>query len=280
MESEQEQLAKLIGGNGEGEVIDSASMIADSLRSKIGSPDANSMNKVMDEITSAGDIAVKGQGSSMPTVGLPNGASTEAVLLDLLDLRTGLIAAFEGCKINTKTSQRISTAISIGERLISGVGGSIEEFVPLQHVSGLKPPDFFKNAKKVIETTKSCYSLGEVSDCKISDDGTKIDVRFYGKEVDTYFLVTGSVMAEEWTGSEALDYVYTPGVGKLSVKVFEDGRWIDKSDSGRYDVSWDLMESSKEIDLSEEKVVVEEGITATATNNLAEEDIDIGDEIT
>ena len=281
MSTEQERLAQLVGG--EEEILDGASLLADGLRQSIGNPNAKIMNQVSDEIKASGDVVVTARSGVPQVAELKNGQSVEKVLIELLTLRDSLIAAFEGCKINTKISDRISTAIRISERLITSVGGSIDEFVPLKHVSGLKAPDFHKNAKKVIQTTIQCYTLGEISDSKISDDGSRIDIILTGKEEDTYFRVEGSITAEEWTGSEAIDYIYTPGEGKLSVKVFEDGRWIDKSDTNKYDIVYSLTESDNEsifLESSEEdneNISKEKVIPEKSQNNISD---DIGDPIT
>jgi adenylosuccinate synthase len=54
--------------------------------------------------------------------------------------------------------------------------------------------------------------------------------------------VYGLVTSSSWNGNEAIDFIYTPGQGKMSVKVFEKGKWIDKSETGNYEIKWELEE--------------------------------------
>ena len=292
MKSEQERLAELVGGGRDLEPVDSSSLLEEGLRLKIGHPQASKILQVTDEIRAAGDFAARGSRSSAPQID-SMGGNAEAVMMDMFSLREDLIAAFEGCKINTKTSTRISNAIRISERMISKIGGTVDEFVPLQHVSGLRPPDFLKNAKKVVETTMQCYSLGDISNATISEDGRTINITLNGSEGDTYFKVEGTIVADEWTGSEAIDYIYTPGEGKLSVKVFEDGRWMDKSKGDRYNIVWDLVESRGEpvqepvpepvkepVVAVTKKVTQEKVIPKQSSNKIKDDEEDIGDSIT
>tara|TARA_R110000824_G_scaffold12226_7_gene53581 strand:- start:12984 stop:13835 length:852 start_codon:yes stop_codon:yes gene_type:complete len=278
--SEQQQLASLVGGDIDDKHVDHASMLESGLRKTLGGPSQAKIHEVVGEIEARGDYVTSN--SSMPNIPALKEGSIEPLLLGLSNLRANLIAAFEGCKINTKTSEKISTAIREAESMINTVGGAVELFQPLQHVSGLKAPDFKKNANKVIETTKQCYSLGSISKTSISEDGTQIDILLDGQDGDIAFQVIGKITAEEWSGSEAIDYVYTPGEGKLSVKIFEDGRWQDRSASGRYRVLWDLIETdvNAEVEVADEKIekIAEsgKGETSSASNNVDE---DIGDPI-
>jgi hypothetical protein len=102
----------------------------------------------------------------------------------------------------------------------------------------------------VIETTLSCYKIGKIEEQYVSDDGSTIEIVFSGKSRDIEYKAFGKVTAKSWEGSEAIDYIYTPGKGKLSVKAFEGGKWVDKSN--HYDVKWTLEEKDTSLEEYEE----------------------------
>jgi len=124
------------------------------------------------------------------------------------------------------------------ETCLKNFGEDITPFDPLSHLSGLKKPDLTIGAKAVIENTKNFYN-GQV-ECKIEDNGSKIIVVFCGTKKEISYIARGTITANFWSGNEAIDYVYSPGAGKMSVKAFEDKKWIDKSD--KFDISWELKE--------------------------------------
>jgi hypothetical protein len=252
MTTELEQLARLVG-NPDLEPIDSASMIEDSLRAALGgaiSPDR--VREMEEEIRNSGNAVETPQLKKMasgriktnqaePSVQI--NASMEKVLLSLYDTRDGLVEAFETCNINSRTATILAGQINKLASCIRYMGGDIEEFEPLNHVSGLMAPNFYKNAQKVVETTIQCYSLGEVQDAKVLENGRKISIIFTGATDDVSYKAEGTITSDEWTGNEAIDYIYTPNEGKMSVKAFENGRWVDRSSSKKYKVVWNLEET-------------------------------------
>jgi hypothetical protein len=123
------------------------------------------------------------------------------------------------------------------------MGGEVEEFEPLNHVSGLVAPNFYKNAQKVIETTIQCYSLGDVEDAKVLQNGRMIQIVFTGSSGNVNYKASGTIESDEWTGNEAIDYIYTPGEGKMSVKAFENGKWVTRNDPKKYKAIWELEET-------------------------------------
>lgn len=264
--NEQDRLARLVRAE-EMEPMNTASMIEDFLKEKLGNPTTESINEAKRNIEASGDV-VEQSGNRMSKIAsaspksMRREGSTEKVLLSLYDLRDELIGAFETSSLNTKVAERLTSSIRRSETCIRDIGGDVEEFVPLNHVSGLQAPNFIKNAEKVIETTLQCYTLGKIEEAKIKEDGKAINIIFSGRNNGVVYSAIGTVRAEEWMGNEAIDYIYTPNEGKMSVKAYENGRWIDKSSSGKYQVYWELEE--KPINSKNEKTQKHEGQTVVA----------------
>lgn len=164
---------------------------------------------------------------------------TENVLMDLYEVRDSLIESFSGNSINSRESTRAVSNINRIGACIRRMGGDVEEFVPLNHISGLNSPDSKMNMQRVIETTQSCYVLGKIANPIIKSNS--IELTFAGKNGNVRYSARGVITAKDgWSGNEAIDYIYTPGEGRMSVKAFEKGTWTDKS--GNFDVAWDLEE--------------------------------------
>jgi len=202
--------------------------------------------------------------------------NTEEFLSELYDIRDNLIDMFSQTELGSCLSKNMTAQINRVGNCIRKLGGDVEaKFDPLQHVSGLKVPDLHKNAERVIETTKQCYLLGKVVDSEISGAG-KIVITFEGVNKDIRYSAKGTVGVKtgEWNGNEAIDYVHTPGEGKMSVKVYSSGKWEDKSD--HYDVLWELVEedASKKVvargDEIGKKAVAKEEVEEKLENNLGE----------
>lgn len=264
MSTELEQLARLVG-NPDLEPIDTASMLEDSLRLTFGGVSPDKVREMEDEIRNSGNAVetpqlkkttasrIKTNQAEAPTIT----ASMEKVLLAIYETREELVSAFETCNINSRTASMLAGPINKLSSCIRYMGGEVEEFEPLNHVSGLMAPNFFKNAQKVIETTIQCYSLGEVQDAKVLENGKKISIVFTGATDDVTYKAEGTITSDEWTGNEAIDYIYTPNEGKMSVKAFENGRWVDRSSSKKYKVIWNLEET----DVIPEPPVTKKGST-------------------
>lgn len=287
--SEQEQLARLVGSNGSDDLMDAGSLLEQSLRSAIGNVSVERINQVRDEISAHGDVeeGVRHPQRVASKINTANEKdfSTEKLLIDLYELKDELVSAFEMTGANTKASRRIEACIKKAEKSIVSIGGDVEKFIPLNHLSGLSVPNFFKNAEKVIETTMQCYQLGKIETAKIKEDGKSIQIIFSGVEGDTEYKVDGLVTADEWTGNEAIDYIYTPGEGNMTVKAFENGKWVVKSlkNSNKYKVLWNLEEkpigttnkkASNQSELKEKKEV-----EINSQNNMTNENEEIGEPI-
>jgi len=210
--------------------------------------------------------------------------STEKVLTQLFDVYDELVGLFGVVNRDSVVAQNVSGNINKVGQCIRTMGGEINVFSPLDHISGLQAPDLTKNAKQVVENTKQCYTLGSISEEIIENNGQAISLVFSGKEKNIYYKAKGQIIAHRgWSGSEALDYVYTPQSGKLSVKAFEGNRWADKSDN--FEIYWELDEyendpslenvekktvATKEVELENKKdnsVNVQGGETAEGGSN-------------
>ena len=179
----------------------------------------------------------------------PSSANTEQLLVDAYTVRDDLISSFSEVKLGSALADNMKNAINKIGSMIVNMGGESENFDPLSHVSGLDAPNLNKYASRVIENTIDAYSLGQISDAKIDDTGKSIIITFAGRVDDMLpYKAVGTIStAGSWLGTEAIDYVYTPGAGKMSVKVANnEGVWEDKSD--QYSVSWELFEGEEEKD--------------------------------
>ena len=266
--SEQERLADLIGGPVEGfdQTKDGADMIWEDLKGKI-KVDEHKIQEIQNEIENSGqEISRKeswkqASSSEDSITGYPKKSrrrvefgediSVEDFMLDLYDVHEGLIHIFESLDFNSPLANKTIENINKLGSSIRLIGGVVEDFEPIDHISGLSNPDSFENIEKVINTTKKCYKIGNIESISgmESDNKYGIQVVFsgYDKGSSISYKVVGEVLSDCWEGNEAIDYVYTPEGGKLSVKSYEKNRWIDKSfKDDSYIISWDLEERMKD----------------------------------
>lgn len=190
--------------------------------------------------------------------------NTEKLLLDLFDIRDTLIESYSKIGIGSTSQPIVDTINKIGS-CIKTLGGEAPNFDPFAHISGLQNPILKKNASRVIENTKEAYSIGKIEDANISEDGKTLMITFSGQQDNINYKAIGTIIASKsWIGNEAIDYIYSPSEGRMSVKAFnDDGKWIDKSDS--YKISWELFE--KEADLNVMPVEVERKEAGKAEDN-------------
>lgn len=210
--------------------------------------------------------------------------STEEVLTELYETRDSLV---DMVKQESDFSSPLVDNINKIGNCIKKLGGAVEDFDPFLHVTGLQIPNMVKNAHRVIENTKESYTLGRIGESKVNDDGKIITIVFSGIKNNIAYKATGTVVAPKiWVGNEAIEYIYSQGSGKLSVKSLnEDGKWIDKS--GNYNISWELSEgqmntaektTEKAIEKNaENKEENKEEIKVDAKNNIPKDDM--GDNI-
>lgn len=171
----------------------------------------------------------------------------EKLLLNLYEARDGLLELFSNINHNSPTGRVLTSQINKVGDCISQIGGQVEPFNPLDHISGLETPNQVINAQKVISQTKQYYKLGAIKDTSVSPDGKIIKITFEGKDGNINYKADGEITAKGlWTGNEAIDYVYAPESGKMSVKALnENGCWSDKYND--YDVYWELTENDESI---------------------------------
>lgn len=170
---------------------------------------------------------------------------TESLLLDLYEVRDGLIEVFENLDHDSSLCKFVTANINMVGGCIMKLGGQVENFVPLMHISGLTKPSLSKTAERVVETTKQCYSLGSVGDDNILNDGKTIELTFSGQTPTIQYKAVAKLTASKgWVGNEAIDYIYSGGSGNLTVKSFEKGKWVDKSADTDYHIYWELFEEN------------------------------------
>lgn len=237
-QTELENFSSLVE-NKDIEPLDTADMLASNLKNGLGSPYSVSAE------------SPDQSPSQRPVV--PEGRSTEELLGGLYDTLDSAIEAFETVDQTTqegeKTAEMVTELIHKLQSCIQYIGGPVEPFNPLDHVSGLLIPDLAKNAEKVAQNTQQFYKRGLVKAQVGKQDGTRINVVFSGRINDITYSAVGTIDSVEWDGNEAIDYVYTKEGGKMSVKRLSGGRWADISDM--YDIRWELMEQPTE-DFEEE----------------------------
>ncbi|TRZ83333.1 hypothetical protein D4R86_00785 [bacterium] len=209
--------------------------------------------------------------------GLPSTTDTEKLLLDLFEVRDGLIQSFESVGLNTTTASNLSVQINKLGSCIRHIGGEVVDFAPLEHISGLQMPDLIKSAQRVVDTTKQCYTLGKITKADVEEDGKIISINFEGKDGDIAYVARGTITANSsWKGNEAIDYIYTRGEGRMSVKAFENNRWVNRHND--YNVYWELDEVDTTV--PKEKVENKKEISVQAQNKvdsrkeIDEQDID------
>jgi hypothetical protein len=285
--TEQEKLANLMEDQ-DAEPIDTGDILAAGLKASLGGPSPQQVAAMSQEIETNGDVPV----SPIKKIGQTNQeqqiqtrtASSEKLLLAMYEIRDNLVDAFPSCKLNSGLSITLSNEINRLGSCIIHLGGQAEAFDPLSHASGLEIPDMLKNAEEVIERTIQCYKLGNIKEAKVADEGKEINIVFEGKDGDTEYIAAGRVIAKSWTGNEAIDYIYTPSSGKMSVKAFEGGKWVNKSavDEDNYKISWELNEMSSDPKSAETSSTKEEVASIPQNNqieNNVDEDEDIGSPI-
>lgn len=267
--TEQESLARLVGKKSEVEEIDSADLLTQGLLKGMGGANPAFLNQVKREIESSGDAVdhapvsrfVK-QGEVSQEKASPK--KDEKLINVLTVIHQGLIDVFERAGFNSGFENQLTPLIDATGACISYLGGSVEKFEPLKHLSGLEAPNMSENALKVIETTKRCYKLGKVVDSKLSDsDSNSILIIFSGEKNGVKYLAYGKISAKSWDGSEAIDYIYTSGAGQMSVKSYKNGKWVDVSSDSNYNIYWELEEvnedeESDQVEGENEEVEVEE----------------------
>jgi len=154
--TEQEKLLELIDGDPR-EMIDTGDMIISSLKDSLGDVSPEKIAEYSDEVE--GQDGICKQTVSKKTSSTKKTVYKEKHLLKLYDIHDDMIDIFKACELNTDLSNNIINQINALSECITDIGGSIEHFEPLKHVSGLENPDMIKNVEEVIKRTIQCYNL-------------------------------------------------------------------------------------------------------------------------
>lgn len=286
--TEQESLASLVGGSEDREPIDSGSMIFESLKQQMGPASDRFVAQVEKEESfnpTSLPVAYSNPVSQLSKTGSAKTStpkakekpvkdvSTEKVLGSLYAVYDGLIDTFEKVGLESSAQESIITTINEVIACIRYIGGTVEDFDPYNHVSGLDMPDFYKNAQKVIDTTTQCYKKGTILEPNITDDGKTINIAFSGETSTDVYVAYGKITCNQWSGTEAIDYIYSTSGGKMSVKIFEGGKWTDCTVKGNYKIKYELEEISKneiikEENKNKEKDVIKKDVVEKVEKNI------------
>lgn len=243
-----------------------ADLMTNALKGKLGAIDPNKLEEVRREIAASAATSKEGRyideylGRTKPAspseevkpkkLSLGD-ISAEDILVDLYSIYDGMVDIFQRIGLNHEVSNLFTEQIDMISGVIRKLGGTVEDFVPEDHVSGLELPPTYENALKVVERTINCYKIGEVTDHSIEDDGETIRITFSGgvqlpSGDNVKYVAAGVVRASKrgWTGAEAIDYIYRPGRGKMLVRAIENGKWVTKSDN--FEIRWELEEFTGE----------------------------------
>lgn len=269
MRSEQEMLASLISSGEEKEVLNTGDLMFSTLKSKMGPPNAKFLDEVTQESSYEMYKDVKGGINSNVVTGeaiqsfsannnnnkksvtakkntpAPNNVSSEKLLKHLYSIYDNLILTFEKTGMEFSCHEQIISSINHTVHSLRHLGVEMESFDPYNHVSGLDVPDFCKNVNKVIEQTVQCYKKGKIFETSVSEDYKTINITFSGETSDRIYVACGRITCDNWKGVEAIDYIYGDDGGKMSVKVFENGKWVDYTSKGNYDIVYELEEADK-----------------------------------
>jgi hypothetical protein len=253
--SEQERLSQLVNDEdfNPDDPLGSQSLLFSGLESKIGKPSLEKIKEIEEDIKSE-NVEVpydflngENQIANSSKISVDKSkfkGKTEDFLIKLFEVYDDLVVIFEKLGINNEISEYIILQINKISALIEALGGEIDPFVPVDHISGLDSPNLMKNAERVIETTLQCYKFGNIDSAHIENNGKTINIVFSGEQGVTKYVANGTIDSNSWVGNEAIDYVYTPGSGKMSVKAFENNKWINKyKDIENYKIVWELEES-------------------------------------
>ena len=173
----------------------------------------------------------------------------EQAIMELDSLKDELIVEFHKNKEDKKIFKIIEETIHKVEKVIQKLGGEIEVFNPLAHMSGLEdsPEDngvskeelLLTNAKNVVSNTQKHYTIHSLSSIepKIVKGKPAVVLKIEGNDEGGQFKIVGAVVAkDDFFGNEAIDYVRHEGKGMLSIKSFRNGNWQDRSDDFHFAV--------------------------------------------
>ena len=212
-------------------LLDTASLLEQSLRNRLGTQDPELVSKNMDAEQVLGDDAAATYGDNMN-----QGTATiwdERAAMGLEELRQNLIHLFREASANDRLSRRIEGVIRQVEGLEECIGLEHQKFDALINMSGLQVGGRLENAEKVISNTTQHYKMFPITSMTTDVKGgvPTISIVILGEKDDTGFEITGTIVApSDFDGNEAIDYVYSQTGGLMTVKAKSAGSWSDVSD--------------------------------------------------
>ena len=188
-------------------------------------------------------VKTASRGSFSQTIEDDSSASLyEQAIMEIDQLRDDLISVFHKNKDDKVLFNLIESLIHRVEKTIRTLGGEVDDFDPLAHMSGLESsPEanqqdeddiLLTNAKRVVGNTEKHYKIHKVLSIQPKTIKGKpgVVLQIVGEDEKGPFRVVGAVVAkDDFLGNEAIDYVRHEGKGCLSVKSFKNGKWQDSS---------------------------------------------------
>ena len=168
---------------------------------------------------------------------VPVSADMERLAGHLDAAKTNMIELFDRIKDDQGMSVLVHKAIKSVEEAQLDCGQEVVQFEPLRRMSGLAiPTDLLANANKVVTTTLKSYGLYPITEAMSCDVEGLPHVVFtiVGQKGEMGFTVRAAITRRgggDFIGNEAIDYVYAPGGGLLTVKALDKGRWVDVTDN-------------------------------------------------
>ncbi len=257
--SDDEQMARLLKISPEEmeRAIPAQEMILNSLKTSIGKPSAKVLSEIAGELDQREGGSTRKQQQEVTESKTSVDYNTEKVLLKMFEIYDSLVEIFQKVGLSADISDDLTKQIWQLEECIEDIGGSVDHFVPENFISGLSAPDSVETAQKVLDTTSKCYKLGNVKNAMVDKSGHTIRLDFVGAQGDIEFLAKGEISPKGsgWTGNEAIDYLYKDNGGKMTVRAYEQGRWINKSED--YNIHWELTATTSSDEEADEETLPE-----------------------
>jgi hypothetical protein len=157
---------------------------------------------------------------------------SDKVIIEAENAKEYLIEAYSQSSGNKGVCDTLERCIARIERLQSMIGAKVEKFDPARHKTGLSMKDPLENTNRVIKNTLEAYDLFTIFNISslVHEGQPVIKLSILGESNDKGFVINAAVLAkDDFTGSEAIDYVYSDDGGLITVKSFVRSSWRDVS---------------------------------------------------
>ena len=211
--------------------LDTASMLAAGLKTTFASGMPRRTAEEGQD-ASSDPVAVTFERPQQENLIAPNSVLQEHVVSSIENLKGDLIAMFQEMCSNAVLASRMEGMIRRIEDIQQSMGIEFNLFDPLSNMSGLKSGEALENADKVISNTLKHYRLYGVSSITstVGQFGPTILLSLFGEDKDVGFEVDAFIAAKsDFNGNEAIDYVWSPDGGRMTVKARTNGAWRDMS---------------------------------------------------